>query len=171
MPGPPALDNARTGTPDGSAGIQLATIVSQENGSIEIPGGVLFSTRIASSPSADRAGMTGDDTGTTDMSTSGFAGSSGANLANINNCGALVVWCEFANAAGAATVEIVFYTAANVPLFVSKQLTFTVLTQRVSASGDYMSNPQIIDTMGASKYRPYLRAKGTGDVDIFGQPV
>lgn len=170
MPAPTALDSAKTGTPDASDGIEIATVVAQ-TGTKEIPAGVMLTDRIADAPSADRSGLTGDDTGTTDMSTVAFAGASGGNLFAVNNRGALVVWCEFANSAGSGTVEIVFYDSADNPLFISKQLTFTALPQRVSASGDYMSNPQIIDTYGASQYRPYLKVKGTGNVDIFAHPV
>lgn len=164
MPAPTTLDSKNPHSD------MTATIVAQE-GLVEIPTGVLLSARIPSSIAADRAGLTADDTATTDMSTAGFAGTAGANLFAVNNCGAMSVWCEFANAAGSATVEIVFYDAADAPLFVSKQLTFTALTQRVSASGDYMTNPQLIDTCGASQYRPYLKVKGTGNLDIFANPI
>jgi hypothetical protein len=170
MPAPTALDNARTSTPDNSNGIQLATIVAQE-GTLEIPAGVMLSTRIPSGISPDRSGLSADDTSVTDMSTVGFAGTAGANLLPINNCGALSVWCEFANSAGSATVKIVFYDAANNPLFISRLLTFSAATVRVSAAGDYMSAAQLVDTCGASKYRPYLKVKGTGNVDIFANPI
>ncbi len=171
MSAPTALDSARTGTPDGSAGVQIPTVLMQENSAFEAPGGVALSDRIPAGPTADRAAVSSNDTATTDMSTAGFAGSSGANLSAVNNRGALVVWCEFANSAGSATVEVVFYDASNNPLFVSEQLTFAAKSQRVSSSGDYMSQVQMIDTYGASKYRPFVRSLGTGNVDVFGQPV
>lgn len=170
MPAPTALDSAKTSTPDAVDGIEIATVVAQ-TGIKEIPAGVMLTDRIADAPAADRSGLSADDTGTTDMSTVGFAGTAGANLFAVNNRGALVVWCEFANSAGSCTVEVVYYDSADNPLFVSRQLTFTALTQRVSASGDYMSNPQLLDTYGASQYRPYLKVKGTGNVDIFAHPI
>lgn len=170
MSAPTALDNARTGTPDATNGVQIATVVAQE-GTIEIPGGIAFSDRIAAAPSAQRAGLTGDDTATTDMSTTAFAGSSGANLEAINNRGAIAVWCEFANSAGSATVRVVYYDTSNNPLFVGSALSFSALAQRVSASGDYMSEPQVVESYGASKYRCFLQAKGTGNVDIFAHPL
>ena len=170
MAAPTALDNARTGTPDGTNGVQIPTIVVQE-GTFEAPCGISLSDRIAAAPSAQRAGLTGDDTATTDMSTAGFAGTAGANLEAINNRGAIVVWCEFANSAGSATVRVAYYDSSNNPLFVGPALSFAALAQRVSASGDYMSEPQIVESYGASKYRCYLVAKGTGNVDIFAHPV
>lgn len=171
MPAPTTLDTIRTGTPDNADGITLAQISAQESATKEIVAGVSLSDRIADAPSADRSGLSGNDAATTDMSTASFAGSSGANLLAINNRGALVVWCEFANSAGLAVVEIIFYDNANNPLFVSEQLYFSAKTNRVSASGDYMSQAQIIDTYGASKYRPFLRTIGTGNVDIFAHPI
>lgn len=171
MAAPTALDSARTGTPDGTSGVKIPTVLMQEDSTFEAPAGISLSDRIASGPTADRSAVSADDTGTTDMSTTAFAGTAGANLAAINNRGSLVVWCEFANSAGSATVEIVFYDAADAPMFVSEAVSFTAKTQRVSASGDYMSTPQLVDTYGASQYRPFLRAKGTGNVDIFAQPI
>lgn len=171
MPSPVATESVRTGTPDASGGIQVANISSQESSAREILAGVAFSDRIADAPAADRSGLTADDSATVDMSTVGFAGSVGANLFAINNRGALVVWCEFANAGGAATVQIVYYDAANNPLFVGPPMSFNASAQRVAAAGDYLSQPVMAETYGASKYRPYLKTKGTGNVDIFAHPV
>ena len=171
MPAPATLGTARTGTPDGSTGLLIADITAQEGGSKLLPLGIAGSDRIADAVAADRSALSADDSATVDMSTTAFAGSAGANLVAVNNRGALVIWCLFANSAGSATVEIVFYDSANNPLFVSEQLTFTAKTQRVSASGSYLSQAQIIDSRGASKYRPFLRTKGTGNVDIVSQPI
>jgi hypothetical protein len=165
------MDSARTGTPDATNGIKIPTVLMQEDSSFEAPGGIALSDRIAAGPSAQRSGLSSDDTATTDMSTVGFAGTSGANLEAINNRGALVVWCEFANSAGSAVVRVVYYDSSNNPLFVGPALPFSALAQRVSASGDYMSEPQIVESYGASKYRCFLQAKGTGNVDIFAHPL
>lgn len=171
MSAPTALDSARTGTPDTSNGVKIPTVLMQEDSSFEAPGGVALSDRLAAGLSAQRSALSSDDTATTDMSTTAFAGTSGANLEAINNRGALVIWCEFANAAGAATVRVVYYDSSNNPLFVGPALPFSALTHRVSAAGDYMSEPQIVESYGASKYRCYLQSKGTGNVDVFGHPL
>jgi len=173
MAAPTALETIRTGTPDGTSGIQIANISAQESATTEIPAGLALSDRIASSLSPDRDNLTAHESSTVDMSTSGFAGTSGANLAAINNRGAIVVWCTFEANTDSATVRIVYYDAANAPLFVGPALSFTPQAQRLSASGHYMSEPQIVESYGASKYRPYLAAKGdaTNDVDIYSHPV
>ena len=171
MSAPTALDSARTGTPDGTNGIKIPTVLLQEDSSFEAPGGIALSDRLGAGLSAQRSALSSDDTATTDMSTVAFAGTSGANLEAINNRGAIVVWCEFANSAGAASVRVVYYDGSNNPLFGGPALTFTALTQRVSASGDYMSEPAIVESFGASKFRCFLASKGTGNVDIFAHPL
>lgn len=170
MPAPTALDSVTTSAPDAGTGTEIASIVAQ-TGTKEIPGGILLTTRIADGPAADRSALAADDTAVTDMSTAGFAGALGVNLVAINNRGALAVWCEFVDPAGSATVKIIFYDSNNAPLFVSRLLTFAASTVRVSAAGDYMSAAQLVDTCGASKYRPYLKVKGTGNLDIFAYPI
>jgi len=170
MPAPSSLSADRTGTPDGSLGIQLADVASQEDGNKKIVSGLSLSDRIASGISADRSNLAAIDSNT-DMSTADFAGAAGANLLAVNNRGALAVWCNFYNAAGSAVVEIIFYDSANNPLFISEQLAFTAKTRRLSSIGNYMSQVQIIDTCGASKYRPLLKTIGTGNVDIYAHPL
>lgn len=170
MSAPTALETIRTGAPDNSTGLLIANISAQESATTEIPAGVALSDRIAAAPSAHRAAMSAIDSAT-DMSTVGFAGTSGANLDAINNRGAIVIWCEFANTAGAAGVRVVYYDSSNNPLFVGPILSFAALAQRVSASGDYMSTPQLVDSYGASKFRCFLATIGTGNVDIFAHPI
>jgi hypothetical protein len=172
MAAPTALDSARTGTPDGTYGILIATVPVQEGGGIEAPCGVALSDRIASSLAPDRANATAADTAT-DMSTTDFAGASGANLTAVNNRGAIVVWCTFEASTDSATIRLVYYDAADAPLFVGPALSFTPLPQRLSAAGHYMSEPQIVESYGASKIRPYIAAKGdsTHDVDVYTHPV
>jgi hypothetical protein len=170
MPAPPALDNARTGTPDGSSGIQIATVVVQE-GTFEAPAGIALTDRLAAGLTPDRNDISAVDTAT-DMSTTDFAGSSGANLFAINNRGAIVVWCTFDDAVASATVRLIYYDGSNNPLFVGPPLTFTALAQRISSSGHYMTEPQIVESYGASKCRPYLVTLGSGNVaDIFAHPI
>lgn len=171
MAAPTALDTLRTGTPDGADGLLISSIVAQETGS-EIPAGVALTDRIASSLAPDRDNATAADTAT-DMSTTDFAGASGANLTAVNNRGAIVVWCTFEAATDSATIRLVYYDAADAPLFVGPALSFLPLTQRLSASGHYMSEPQIVESYGASQIRPYIAAKGdaTNDVDVYTHPI
>jgi hypothetical protein len=172
MAAPTALDNARTGTPDGTSGVQIPTVVMQE-ASYEAPGGIDLSDRIASSVAPDRDNATAVDSAT-DMSTTAFAGASGANLTAVNNRGAIVVWCTFEASTDSAAVRLVYYDAADAPLFVGPPLAFAALAGfRLSAAGHYMSEPRIVESYGASQIRPYIASKGdaVNDVDVFTHPI
>lgn len=170
MANPTALESVRTGTPDSSQGVQIANISAQENSAYEIPAGVILSDVLTAGQSAHRADLSAADT-TADMSTSGFAGASGANLENLNNRATLIVWCRFSDSGGTARIHPIFYDSQNTPLFVGPPLSFSAMPQRASSSGAYLSIPLMCETYGASKFRCYLSALGTGNVTIFAQGI
>ncbi len=175
MPAPVTGETLRTGTPDGTLGARIFDIPLQENSSYKAVAGIHLSDQVAAVVSPDRSALSADDTTTTDMSAgaSGFALASGTGLVPIYNRGALAVWCTFASGVGvgAAVIEPVFYDASGTPLFVGEQLSFAAKTQRVTSSGNYMSQVQLCDTYGASKYRLFTRSKGSGNVDVYGHPI
>lgn len=165
-----ALDNARTGTPDNSLGIQIPTIVTQESASFEAPCGVSLSDAIPNTPSAHRANVT-VDTAVVDMTSAGF-GSSG--LQNINNRGALLVWAVFATAGASCTLRPIWYDAATTPapMATGPVLAFTASAKTLAGSGNmYMSEAQIVDAMGFKKFKIYCESISAGDVDIFAVPI
>ncbi len=173
MAAPTALDTVRTGTPDGTSGIKIPTILMQEDSSVEAPGGIALSDRIPAAPTPDRDNAVAADSAT-DMSTTAFAGAAGANLSVINNRGALVVWCTFEAATTSAKIRVIYYDGSNNPLFIGPEMTFVPVSGfRLSATGHYMSQPQIVETYGASKARPYIvtHSDSTNDVDVFMAPV
>lgn len=172
MAAPTALDNARTGTPDGTSGIQIPTVVMQE-AAYEAPCGISLSDRIPAAPSPDRDNAVAADS-TTDMSTTSFAGTAGANLFALNNRGALVVWCTFEASTTSVVIRVVYYDASDNPLFVGPAMTFAALSGfRLTAAGHYMSEPRIVESYGASQARPYIvtHSDATNDVDVFVAPV
>lgn len=171
MPAPTGLESITTGDP-GASGEKVANISSQEDATIEIPGGFALSDRIADGPTVDRDNATAADSAT-DMSTADFAGTNGANLKAVYNRGAIAVWCTFEANTDSATIRLVMYDSADAPLFLSPAMTFTPLAQRLSSSGHYMSEVQLCDSYGASQFRPYITAKGdaTNDVDVFAHPI
>ena len=146
MPDPNTLEGLRTGTPDATNGHKLGAIAAQEDSTEKLPAGVAMSDVIGNAPAAHRSALSAVDTAT-DMSPSGF----GTSTLKTGNRGAIVVWCEFANAAGSAVVRLVFYDDSGtlVPLFLGPALTFTADTKRVSASGDYLSEAQLVDSGSA----------------------
>lgn len=171
MAAPTAFESITTGDP-GASGEKIANISSQEDASIEIVGGFALSDRIPQDPSAERA-VTAADTAT-DMSdaASGFA--NGVTLSAINNRGALVVWCTFEATTDSATIRIVYYDAGGDPLFVGPGLSFVPLSGfHETDAGVHLSEPQIVESYGASKFRPYVAAKGdaTNDLNVYVHPI
>lgn len=172
MAAPTALDSARTGTPDGTGGVPIPTVLMQQNAAFEAPCGIALSDRLPDQPTADRA-VTASDTAT-DMSTAAFAGTAGANLSAINNRGALMVWVTFAATTDRATVRLVYYDSLNNPQFVGPALEFVPLAGfRSTATGVYLSTPQVVESYGASKVRPYIVSKGdaVSALNVFAQPI
>lgn len=168
-----ALETIRTGTPDGSNGLLIANISSQESATTEIPCGLALSDRVPQDPTAERNPATTADSAT-DMSdaASGFA--NGVTLSAINNRGAIVVWCTFEASTDSATIRVIYYDAGGDPLFVGPALSFVPLAGfKETSSGPYLSEPQIVESYGASKFRPYIAAKGdsTNDLFVYAHPI
>jgi len=165
---PTALDSARTGTPDASGGIKIPTILMREDATLEAPAGVALTDHIANGPTAHRAAVTIADTAT-DMSSVGF----GTSTAVTNNRGAIAVWIEFANSAGSCTLRPVFYDDAGtpVPMALGPSLVFTASAKRVSAAGDFMSEVKLIDSSGFKRFKMFVELQGTGNIDIFAEPI
>ncbi len=167
MPAPVSLSSNRTGTPDGTNGIQIPSVSSQEDSNLKILGGLSLSDRVAAGVSPDRSALSAADTAT-DMSTSGFGGS----LLDVNNRGAILVWATFATANSTASVRVIYYDSSSNPLFVSELISLSGLTGfRVSAAGEYMSIPELVESYGASKYELYLVGKGSGNVSLYSHPI
>lgn len=177
MAAPTALETIRTGAPDNSTGLLIANISAQESGTTEIPASVLLSDRIASSLSADIANLTAttEEPTSKDLSNSTWLGASGANLKAINNRGALVIWCHFEGASDSATLRVAYYDAADEPLFVGPALSFAptaYILDTADTPDMYVSEPQIVETYGASQYRIIVSAySGTNDLDVYSQPI
>lgn len=169
MANPTALESVRTGTPDSSQGVQIANISAQENSAYEIPAGVILADRIVADQSPQRSNISSADT-TTDLSTSGFAGTNGANLEALNNRPSIYVWCTFSGASDAATIRVIYYDSNNNPLFESWPLSFVASSRRVSSSGNYISEARVVPQLGASKFRCYVEAV-SGTVNVYAQGV
>ena len=171
-----ALESITTGDP-GASGEKVANISSQEDGTIEIVGGFALSDRIPSSlaPDVDTLTATTQVPANSDLSDATWVGSSGANLKAINNRGALSIWCHFEGATDSATLRVAYYDAADEPLFVGPALAFvpTAYILDVADTPDmYVSEPQLVETYGASQYRIMVTAySGTNDLDVYSQPL
>lgn len=173
MPAPSDFGSLRTGTPDATNGLLLAKVGAQQGGSVEIPVGIAASQQIGDSPTPDRDDTTAADS-KTDMSattTTGFI--DGVTLPTAKNAGAIALWATFATSTDAITVRMAYYDGSNNPLFMGPSYTITPLSgHRLSASGHYMSEVQLLESYGAKKFRPYIVSRvGSGNVDVFAHPL
>lgn len=158
MSDPTALDSARTGTPDAATGTALATVVSSESASVEIPTGIALSDAVANAIGAHRAGLTAADA---TVKLIDF-GASSCGTESVNNRGAIALWMTFASSCGSATVSPIYYDAQSTPqpLAVGAQLTFAALDLRgasgFTSCGDPTTRLQMVDSMGARKFKVRL---------------
>ena len=178
MAAPTSFDDARTGTPDGSAGIKLATLIANETTCFEIPVGVAMSDMIVCSCGPHRAAMTTTDTNK-DMVGFGSSNLGGSCAEFTRNRGALVIWAQFASSCGSATVRPIYFDAQTTPqpIGAGTVLSFTAVelyaATGLSSCGDKLSKPQLIDTAGAGMFKLRLETltNSSDGVDIFGVPV
>lgn len=167
MPGAAALDSLRTGTPDNSSGLKIASILSKDDSTIEIPAGFALVETLPNAPSAHRS--SGGADASTDMSSSGF----GTSTELIENRGALIIWVEFATAGATCTLIPVWYddSATPAPMALGPSLTFTATAKRVTSSGNYMSEAVIIDTHSFARYKIFKETVSAGNIVVHATPV
>jgi hypothetical protein len=166
---PTALDSARTGTPDTGTGIKIPTILMREDSTLEAPGGVALSDHIANGPSAHRTAIASADSAT-DMSSAAF----GTSTALVNNRGTLCVWVAFNVAASQATVRPVFYddAATPAPMALGPLLSFTASAKRLSASGKYMTEAQLVDTRGFKRVKVFVESiTASESADVYAEAI
>lgn len=161
-----ALTSIRTGTPDSTGGEKVASLTLQEDSSIEPVGGFPISSKIDDGPSAHRSSVTAADTAA-DMSTGGF----GTSLKAVNNAPTLCIFCSFLGTGGSATVRPVYYDGAtsNTVLFLGESLSFVADTSyRLTSTGAYMSQAQLVDAKGAGQVKVYVASLGdTAGTDVY----
>lgn len=175
MAAPVAFDDARTGTPDGAAGIKLATLIANETTCFEIPLGIALSDTIACALTPHRAALS-----TTDVNKDmiGF-GSSAACAQFVRNRGALAVWAQFASSCGVAAVRPIWFDSQTTPqpIGYGPLLSFRALelyaATGLSSCGDKLSQPQLLDTVGAGMFKLRLETltNSSDGVDLFGVPL
>lgn len=158
----------RTGTPDGTSGIQIAMQDSQADSAEKLPAGIAASDMIANTPTAHRSAVAAADSAT-DMSSAGF----GTSTKLSDNRGAIALWLEFTVASASTRVQVVYYdnAATPAPMALGPVLTFTAAAKRVSAAGDYMSEAKLVETYGYARFKVFVEYLSSGNVDVFAEPI
>lgn len=168
-----SLSNVRASTQDTTAGTQVATATNEGAAA-----GVIAVSAIVGNKTtwaeASRTGITTPDAPTGgDLTTTGFAGASGANLADAENALSLSVraTCTVANAT--LTGRIIFYDATPAPVSYSESVTFSSDgTLRLgNASGDFVSQRVLLDCGQARKFRFLVTAVSAGSWSVYARPI
>lgn len=163
-----AFGSQRTGTPDGTNGIQIAMQDSQADANEKLPAGIAVSDMIANTPTAHRSAVAAADTAT-DLSSVGFGGSTKLS----DNRGAITIWGEFTSAGASATCRVAYYDNAGTPapMCIGPAFTLAATTRRVSAAGDYVSEPKMVETYGFARFKVFIETLSAGNIDVFAEPV
>jgi len=169
-----ALSSAKAGTQDNSSGTPFATAANEDSGSVNLPAAALVGNKTTFSETS-RTGLTAADTPTGgDLTTTGFAGTSGANLFDIGNALAVAIRATCNTASKTLTGRLIFYDASNNPLSVSETISFTSdATLRLgNASGDFVCQRQLVDAGQARKARFFVDTVGSSSTwAVYCRPI
>lgn len=168
-----ALSSAKAGTQDNTSGTPFAIAVNEDSGSVNLPAAALVGNKTTFSE-ASRTGLTAADAPTGgDLTTTGFAGTSGANLFDLGNALALTVRATCNTASKTLTGRVVMYDGSNNALSVSETLSFSSdATLRLgNASGDFVAQRQIVDAGQARKARFIVDSVSGGTWAVYCRPI
>lgn len=163
---------ARGSTQDGTSGVPVAQCTN-ESGSGILSAGVAEGNK-STYTGQTRSSQTSADTATTDLSTAGFAGSSGANLCDVSNALNIHISGQCSDDLETLTGRIIFYNSSDAPIGMSEIITLTSDSAvRVSSSGDYLAyvTPQLVDAGRATQARFYILTVSAGTWSITITPV
>lgn len=169
-----ALSSVKASTQDTSTGTPVATAVNEDGsaGNLQIVVPMGNKTSLAET---SRTGLTGADAPTGgDMTTGGFAGSSGANLFDLGNAMACQIRATCSSASATLTGRLAFYDGSNVCLGLSESISFSSdATLRLgNGSGDFLCRAnQMVDVAGARKARFKVDSVSAGTWAIYARPI
>ncbi len=112
-----------------------------------------------------RTGLTGADSPTGgDLTTTGFAGTAGANLIDVGNALAVMIRGTCGTASAILTGRVILYTALNAALGATATVTLTADgTLRLgNATGNFIANVAIQDVGAARKVRFFVDSVSAG---------
>lgn len=169
----PTGTSYRGSTQDGSSGVQVAQATTEVSGSGTLCTGVQEGNKTTYSETS-RTGITSADAPTGgDLTTTGFAGTSGANLIDLGNALNALVRATCGTASASLSGRLIFYDGSNNATGVSASLSFTSdATLRLgNATGDFVSPTTLTDVGAARKCRFFVDSVSAGTWAIFVRPV
>ncbi len=121
-----------------------------------------------------RTGLTGADVPTGgDLTTTGFAGTAGANLIDLGNALSVHLRATCGTASAVLTGRVILYDSANLAIGAMATVTFTADgTLRLgNAAGNFVCAHAIQDVGGARKCRFFVDTVSAGTWQVFVRPI
>ncbi len=108
-----------------------------------------------------------------DLTTTGFAGTAGANLIDLGNALAVHLRATCGTASAILTGRVVLYDVLNAAIGTNATVTFTAdSTLRLgNATGNFVANSAIQDVGGARKCRFFVDTVSAGTWQVFVRPI
>jgi hypothetical protein len=159
-------------TRDASGGVSVAVGVN-EDAAGQLVAGVQLGN-VTTWGETSRTSITAADAPTGgDMTTTGFAGSAGANLLDKGNALNCAVRATSSVASAALTGRLAWYDGSNACIGMSRAVTFVAdSTLRLgNASGDFVAPVDLVDTGSARKCRFFVDSVSSGTWAVYVRPV
>jgi hypothetical protein len=167
------LTSIKASTQDAAGGIPVATVVNEDDATKGLQANSLVGAKETWAVGSRTPITAADAPAGGNLTTTGFAGSAGANLADCGN--ALTLACRATCDAASKTLagRLVFYDSANAPLGLSEPISFTSdPTLRLgNAAGDFVSPRVLVDAGQARKFRFFVDSVTGGSWSIYVRPI
>jgi len=168
-----SLGSIKGSTQDTSGGTPVATVVNEDDSTKAVQAVAPVGSK-STWVSIPRTGITAADAPTGgDMTTTGFAGSAGANLGDVGNALTADVRATCGTAGATLTGRLALYDGSNNFLAMSESLSFTSDgTLRLgNAAGDFISQRLLVDLGHARKVRFFADSVSAGTWAVYVRPI
>lgn len=166
-----ALGSIKASTQDSSTGTPVAIAVNEDDATKAVQAIAPVGNKTTYGETS-RTGLTTADTATTDLSTTAFAGTSGANLIDVGNALTALVRCSCGTASKTLTGRLIHYDGSNNAIGFGPTLSFASdASLRITASGDFVCQRQLQDLGSARKVRFYVDTVSGGTWAIYVRPL
>jgi hypothetical protein len=169
----PTTTGYRGSTQDGTNGVIVAQAVDEVNSGNTLVSGVQEGNKTTYAETS-RTGITAGDAPTGgDLTTTGFAGTSGANLFDAGNALNVAVRATSSTASATLTGRLIFYDGSNNPLGFSREFSFVSdpTLRQGNATGNFVAQVDMVDCNQARKAEFFVDTVSAGTWSIYCRPV
>lgn len=168
-----SLSSIKSSTQDASGGTPVAIVVNEDAAGNAVQASCLVGSK-STWAEVSRTGITAADAPTGgNLTTTGFAGSAGANLGDCGNAMTLALRATCGTASATLTGRVVFYDGSNAAIALSEPISFASdPTLRLgNAAGDFVAPRVLVDAGQARKFRFFVDAVSAGTWAVYARPI